>query len=735
MVKLLNSLYLGASTPDDYGKATGVIELLPFDLYLGAATPSGIRTLNVLLSGVSPLTLLNAVSLNYIKAFGKCEQKSVFPEGYTQLEYIESTGTQVIDLGLKWAYNISTKTVCEMLAAESTALGCVGARSSATVVWGNFSSNTNNNYTCFGNKVNVTFFQNMVDGQFHEWETTNTGFYLDGVKKTDLSGSDDTLVSNDNIGLFGRYDGAGNIERCGQWRIKSHQTYDNNVLIQNLIPAKRNSDSVLGMYDTVSGNFFTNTGTGEFTAGGEATPSPDNVMPIWCNNGEIKFGRPITLDATRYYALIRGVDNNFAYSSDSYSIIVPVEVGKQYKLTADPTTPIDDIVNVILRWAFIDELPPDSWKVSSATVPTPSTITTYDKVRTTPQETPSIIVTATHPYMIVQMGAAIMASNIANGRISITEQSIYYDGTVETVSIGKGFDDVDGQGTFVTPSWSATTRVYKTFGQLPDGKYKVAISGNFEFIFQYKDETTTDYGNIGSWTTGDVFDLDKTGYYYGIAVRYPNNGTIRPSDFSGVISLIPVDNSATCQPLLSVGTFKDVQNITNGAITRNVGIKVLDGTENWFTLSTPSLYGFPAADGRLSDNCLVMSTHYVGTTVLNANMANGTIKARHASSLAPGKVSVYIKDTTFTTLKGFKAWLTAQYNAGTPVIVVYPLATPTTETVAGQTLTITQGTNVVTAEGSVDDLELEISYKAYAEVTVEEIEAVNTDENVEVTIS
>ena len=65
----------------------------------------------------------------------------------------------------------------------------------------------------------------------------------------------------------------------------------------------------------------------------------------------------------------------------------------------------------------------------------------------------------------------------------------------------------------------------------------------------------------------------------------------------------------------------------------------------------------------------------------------------------------------------------------------YPLDTPTTETVTGQTLTITQGTNVVTAEGSVDDLELEVSYKAYAEVTVEEIEAVNTDENVEVTIS
>ena len=38
-------------------------------------------------------------------------------------------------------------------------------------------------------------------------------------------------------------------------------------VIQNLVPARRNSDGVLGMYDTVSNTFFTNKGTGEFIAG------------------------------------------------------------------------------------------------------------------------------------------------------------------------------------------------------------------------------------------------------------------------------------------------------------------------------------------------------------------------------------------------------------------------------------------------------------------------------------
>lgn len=191
-----------------------------------------------------------------------------FPSGYTQLEYLESSGTQIIDLGLKWTYNTSTKTVCEMLGSESLALGCVGVRNSTSAVWGNYMNKTGTNYACFGDRVNVTFVQDMVDGNFHEWETNNTGFYLDGVKKTNLSGSTESLVSINNIGLFARYDAvSGGIDRLGKWKIKSHQTYNNNVLIQDLIPARRNSDNELGMYDLVSETFFTNAGTGTFTAG------------------------------------------------------------------------------------------------------------------------------------------------------------------------------------------------------------------------------------------------------------------------------------------------------------------------------------------------------------------------------------------------------------------------------------------------------------------------------------
>ena len=50
-------------------------------------------------------------------------------------------------------------------------------------------------------------------------------------------------------------------------RVMYAKAWENNDTKFNLIPARRNSDNALGMYDTVSGTFFTNAGTGEFTAG------------------------------------------------------------------------------------------------------------------------------------------------------------------------------------------------------------------------------------------------------------------------------------------------------------------------------------------------------------------------------------------------------------------------------------------------------------------------------------
>lgn len=41
----------------------------------------------------------------------------------------------------------------------------------------------------------------------------------------------------------------------------------NDMLVRNMIPARRDSDGELGMYDMVNNIFYTNSGTGEFIDG------------------------------------------------------------------------------------------------------------------------------------------------------------------------------------------------------------------------------------------------------------------------------------------------------------------------------------------------------------------------------------------------------------------------------------------------------------------------------------
>jgi hypothetical protein len=74
----------------------------------------------------------------------------------------------------------------------------------------------------------------------------------------------------------------------------------------------------------------------------------------------------------------------------------------------------------------------------------------------------------------------------------------------------------------------------------------------------------------------------------------------------------------------------------SGNVITKVGVMVLDGTENWYSVTNyTGLYGVAATDGTLTQNELVISTHYVGTVNSNANMVSGTAKATHASVLAP----------------------------------------------------------------------------------------------------
>lgn len=167
--------------------------------------------------------------------------------------------------------------------------------------------------------------------------------------------------------------------------------------------------------------------------------------------------------------------------------------------------------------------------------------------------------------------------------------------------------------------------------------------------------------------------------------------------------------TASVPMLLGVGNYKDEVELISGIKTGRVGIKVLDGTENWnayqvsagtaFIQNATSAWGAVAGAGGYC-------THL---TVLQAGETTFAGSCRFATDF-----NIYEYKTAFgvADVAGFKAKLAEQYAAGTPVVVVYPLATATTEQTTPHELHTSAGTNIVSVAAEVSGISLAAQYKA-----------------------
>lgn len=154
---------------------------------------------------------------------------------YAQLEYIESTGTQWIDTGI-------TDGTWEVL-AQSTA-----ENPSASQI----------------------LFMNSVSNMGWAGTTTSKIYDFDTIQKPI---NEKYLYNQNNITVVNSRLFVGNSNRMFPYKGKLFycKIRINGVLVRDLVPAKRDSDNVVGMYDTVSDTFFTNQGTGEFIPGPEVS--------------------------------------------------------------------------------------------------------------------------------------------------------------------------------------------------------------------------------------------------------------------------------------------------------------------------------------------------------------------------------------------------------------------------------------------------------------------------------
>lgn len=158
---------------------------------------------------------------------------------------------------------------------------------------------------------------------------------------------------------------------------------------------------------------------------------------------------------------------------------------------------------------------------------------------------------------------------------------------------------------------------------------------------------------------------------YVIPVLYVNGENNWQYSVSGT-EILFLDTS-----LRRVGVFADVLDYEKGQIIRNVGVKVLDGTEPWrlHSINTHGIANFYTADTiTFKQDAGVICSHLEAQTSVIADTKTEGILLASTNTMYVRRYASII-----STVADFKFWLAEQYAAGTPVTVYYPLATPVIE--------------------------------------------------------
>ena len=193
------------------------------------------------------------------------------PDGYTAVDYLQSSGTQWIEMGI--APNQNTKAVLKIKINEIPA-----ADSGTTLIGSRSKSNSNDQFFTYIGTYSNTEFRFRVDGQTAP--TVCEGLSTYSIYIVTLSGTEMKVELEDGTAVFSKTYSISDFEstvtmtlfkskpfpRGFLGRIYSCKLYSGDELIQDFVPCL-DTDGVPCMFDLVSRKSFYNQGSGSFTWG------------------------------------------------------------------------------------------------------------------------------------------------------------------------------------------------------------------------------------------------------------------------------------------------------------------------------------------------------------------------------------------------------------------------------------------------------------------------------------
>lgn len=178
---------------------------------------------------------------------------------YYKIDWIQSTGTQYIDTGLTNA--IAYKAEIDFQYTDTSGIWkSIYGVSYPNVIAGDYYISITNSQKIYYNYTGNIQYNTTLNTNRHQ-VIFDKNLYLDGVL-VGTSNTTPTPYTSVNISLFTHNCNSG---YCSSAKIYSCKMSDQNgSLVRDFVPARRKSDNVVGLYDTVNEQFYTNAGTGEF---------------------------------------------------------------------------------------------------------------------------------------------------------------------------------------------------------------------------------------------------------------------------------------------------------------------------------------------------------------------------------------------------------------------------------------------------------------------------------------
>lgn len=263
---------------------------------------------NILISGTTPLVLTKC------KGVVQTLEKKQLPEEYQAVEYIESTGTQYIDTGVKLTSNYTVELDYQLTERLQYRAGLFGnlANSGDTknIRYGSILSPSN---ACLehGYGLGNAFYQvGEPDTDRHYLKQDGNKIYFDNVLVYTFKEASFTI---DDTALLCNFDFTNYMPAKAKYY--SSKWFDGETLVRDFVPCYRKSDGVIGFYDLIGDTFYTNIGTGEFLKGKNIVNRlPDTYQEVryiegtgtqWINTGVYPDDNTVKLEVKVSYNDIR----------------------------------------------------------------------------------------------------------------------------------------------------------------------------------------------------------------------------------------------------------------------------------------------------------------------------------------------------------------------------------------------------------------------------------------------